>query len=159
MPLQCKTKISDVSREDLSFAELSDRDFDSEMPKNILNSLFNLLDETIFYNDLREVEFSVIVVLLARKYDIRVYIQRRTFLSNFEGDRILINPSDYAQRILKYGGLSESCFIAAIIYIERLKKTDSSMCLTSNNMQRLLLVPIMLASKFLDDSYCSNKWW
>ena len=33
------------------------------------------------------------------------------------------------------------------------------MCLTSSNFQRLFLVAVMLAAKFLDDSYYSNKHW
>ena len=46
-----------------------------------------------------------------------------------------------------------------LIYLERLKRRVNSVCLTSNNFQRLFLVAVMTAAKFLDDFYYSNKHW
>jgi hypothetical protein len=45
------------------------------------------------------------------------------------------------------------------MYLDKLKRTDSSVRLTSNNFQRLLLVSIMTAAKFFEDEYYSNSHW
>ena len=61
--------------------------------------------------------------------------------------------------MLRYSGLSPCCFVIALIYLERLKRREASVCLTSVTFQRLLLVAVMTAAKFLDDFYESNKHW
>ena len=64
------------------------------------------------------------------------------------------------KRILKYSRLSPCCFVVALIYLERTKRREPSICLTSTTFQRLLLIAVMEAAKFLDDYYESNKhWW
>ena len=80
-------------------------------------------------------------------------------LAMFEGSRPSISPSAYIKRIVKYGGLSPCCFVIGLIYLERFKRRDPSVCLTSRSFQRLILVATMLAAKFLDDFYYSNKHW
>lgn len=81
-------------------------------------------------------------------------------LSQFEGPRrCVLTPGVYVSRMLKYGQASPCCFVVAMIYLERLKERLPSACLTSFNMQRLLLTLVMLASKYLDDYYCSNRQW
>jgi hypothetical protein len=84
---------------------------------------------------------------------------RVTELTAFEGDKAPISPSAYTRRIMKYGGCSPCCLAIGLIYLERLKRRVNSVCLTSNNFQRLFLVAVMTAAKFLDDFYYSNKHW
>mmetsp|Transcript_55738 Transcript_55738/g.147244 ORF Transcript_55738/g.147244 Transcript_55738/m.147244 type:complete len:176 (-) Transcript_55738:116-643(-) len=80
-------------------------------------------------------------------------------LPMFEGSKSPISPSAYIKRIVKYGGLSPCCFVVGLIYLERLKRQEPTVCLTSNSFQRLILVAVMLAAKYLDDFYYSNKRW
>jgi hypothetical protein len=62
--------------------------------------------------------------------------------------------------MLRYSRLSPCCFVIALIYLERLKRKEDSIFVTSTTFQRLLLVAVMVAAKFLDDYYESNKhWW
>ena len=60
---------------------------------------------------------------------------------------------------MKYANISESCFFVAVIYMDRLNEMGHPVPLSSTTMQRLLLVTVMVAAKFLDDIYFSNKWW
>jgi hypothetical protein len=85
--------------------------------------------------------------------------QRISPLELFEGEKAPVKASSYVKRIMKYGGLSPCCFVVGMIYLERLKEIIPSLCLTSTNFQRLFLVAIMEAAKFLDDFYFSNKHW
>ncbi len=84
---------------------------------------------------------------------------QKVSLSCFEGKMSSIGPSRYVQRILKYGRVSECCFLVAIIYIERLKVAGNAVRLSSTSLQRLLAVAVMLAAKFLDEPFYANKWW
>jgi len=86
-------------------------------------------------------------------------LRRASELDNFEREKAPVAPASYVRRIAKYGGCSSCCFVIGLIYLKRLKRRESSVCLTSCNFQRLFLVAVMLAAKFLDDSYYSNKHW
>ena len=85
--------------------------------------------------------------------------EQKESLPCFEGARSPITASKYIQRILKYGRVSECCFLVAIIYIERLKLNGHAIRLSSTSLQRLLAVAAMVAAKFLDEPFYSNKWW
>jgi hypothetical protein len=61
--------------------------------------------------------------------------------------------------VAKYSGASPCCFAVGLIYLERMKKRDPGVCLTLTNFQRLFLVSVMTAAKYLDDFYYSNKHW
>ncbi len=87
-----------------------------------------------------------------------MYEQKESLLC-FEGSRSPITASKYVKRILKYGCVSECCFLVAIIYIERLKRAGHAVRLSSTSLQRLLAVAVMVAAKFFDEPYFSNKWW
>jgi len=88
----------------------------------------------------------------------------------FESDETCpLCPSAYIQRILKYTACSPCNLVVALVYLQRLKDLESDpdtatsssqrLRLTSNNLQRLLLTSLMLASKFLDEPFVSNKQW
>jgi hypothetical protein len=81
-------------------------------------------------------------------------------LQAFESDEPSpVSPVDYIKRILKYGGCSKCCVVVGLMYLDKLKRSDSSVRLTSYNFQRLLLVSIMVAAKFFEDEYYSNRHW
>ena len=84
---------------------------------------------------------------------------RKSDLVAFEGSHAPIAASAYVRRINRYGGCSPCCFAVGLMYLERLKRRNHSVCLNSCNFQRLYLVAVMIAAKFLDDFYYSNKHW
>jgi hypothetical protein len=105
----------------------------------IVELLAGLLDKTIERND---------------------RLRRKSELVEFEAVKPCpLTASAYLKRIMKYGGCSPCCLVVGLVYLQRLKQRNPSVCLTSANMQRLLLVSVMVAAKFLDDLYYSNKHW
>ncbi|XP_038899829.1 cyclin-P3-1 [Benincasa hispida] len=64
----------------------------------------------------------------------------------------------YIDRIFKYFGCSPSCFVIANIYVDRFLKC-TEIQLTSLNVHRLLITSIMLAAKFIDDSFFNNAYY
>ena len=55
--------------------------------------------------------------------------------------------------------MSESCFLVGLVYLDRLKQREPALRLTPTSLQRLLLVAVMLAAKFLEDASIPSKWW
>jgi hypothetical protein len=112
---------------------------DAAAQEHIIELLGTLLDKTVQRND-----------GLGRKSD----------LPEFEaGKACPLTASAYLKRIMKYGCCSPCCVVVGLIYLQRLKQRNPTVCLTSGNMQRLLLTSVMVAAKFLDDLYYSNKHW
>jgi hypothetical protein len=112
---------------------------DAAAQEHVVELLGTLLDKTIQRNDL---------------------LGRKSELSEFEaGKACPLTASAYLKRIMKYGGCSPCCVVVGLMYLQRLKQRMPTVCLTSGNMQRLLLTSVMVAAKFLDDLYYSNKHW
>jgi hypothetical protein len=80
-------------------------------------------------------------------------------LTEFESATCHLSASAYLKRIMNYSGCSECCAVAGLMYLQRLKQSVQTLRLTSNNLQPLLLTSVMVAAKFLDDMYYSNKHW
>lgn len=53
---------------------------------------------------------------------------------------------------------SDSCLVEAIVFVDRFIEA-TSFCVVSQNMHKLLLTAIMVASKFSDDTFCSNAFF
>lgn len=111
---------------------------DAKAQDHLIVIITDMLEETIARNDAKG---------------------RKGELASFEGDKAPITPAAYVKRIVKYGGCSPCCFAVGILYLERLKRRQNKLCLTSNNFQRLFLIAVMEAAKYLDDFYYSNKHW
>jgi len=62
-----------------------------------------------------------------------------------------ISISAYIARIHAHIPLSESSFIVALVYINRLAKRDSGVVVATLTWVKLVLTAILLASKYLDD--------
>ncbi|GAB2287335.1 Cyclin-P3-1 [Dionaea muscipula] len=75
----------------------------------------------------------------------------------FHGSRApSLSMRRYIERISKYANCSPSCFVVALIYMDRYtQRTNCS--LTSLNVHRLLIASVMVAAKFLDGSMCYNN--
>eukprot|EP00960_Hanusia_phi_P030736 748819-Hanusia_phi.AAC.4 len=102
---------------------------------------------------------AVIAVMLQETVQATLNLSRCTKLSSFDGPKPHLSASSYVRRIMKYSEASPCCLVVGAIYLERLKKRDEMVALTMYNFQRLFLVAVMLASKFLDDTYASNRIW
>ncbi|XVF57433.1 hypothetical protein PTKIN_Ptkin06aG0204900 [Pterospermum kingtungense] len=64
----------------------------------------------------------------------------------------------YIERIFKYSKCSNSCFVVALIYIDRFLQVMDAY-LTSLNVHRLLLTSVMVAAKFMDDQCYNNAYY
>ena len=67
-----------------------------------------------------------------------------------------ISVVDYTIRIRKYSECSDSCFILAFIYIDRLLQYKPGFMLSYINIHRLILTTIILGIKYADDIYFDN---
>jgi len=66
---------------------------------------------------------------------------------------------DYLNRIRKYFRGCDECFVFALVYIDRLATADSGMVVSALNAHRLLLIAVVLATKFHDDIHYSNEYY
>jgi len=64
--------------------------------------------------------------------------------------------ADYLKRIRKLFLCSDECFVLALVYIDRVGKTDASAEVCDLTVHRLVAAAVMLAAKFHDDMYYSN---
>ena len=109
---------------------------------------------------------SIIGILLDKTVARNDSLQRVSNLQDFENHRkCTLTASAYLSCMMRYeacrrrGHPSPSCAVVGVMYLQRLKTKDPTICVTSYNLQRLLLVSVMLAHKYLDDLYYSNKHW
>ena len=70
-----------------------------------------------------------------------------------------ISVNSFVKRLMKYGGISPSCLLAGMMYLERLKPNVPNVWLTTRNVQKLYLTAVMTAAKFEEDFYFSNGRW
>lgn len=70
-----------------------------------------------------------------------------------------ISVHKYLQRIFQYANCSRSCFVVALIYIDRIIQRNANFMITSLNIHRLLITSVMVAAKFFDDIYYDNAYY
>ena len=80
-------------------------------------------------------------------------------ITSFHGSPRSFTASYYIRRMIRYSGASASCLVVSLIYLDRLQAKISMLRLSSNTIQRLLLVVVMEATKFLEDIPRSNATW
>lgn len=79
------------------------------------------------------------------------------YTSHFNSIRIPgISIMAYLSRIHFYADCSDSCYILAFIYIDRLLQNNPGLVLSYRNIHRLLLTAVLLAIKYSDDIYAEN---
>lgn len=79
------------------------------------------------------------------------------YTSHFNSIRIPgISIMAYLSRIHLYADCSDSCYILAFIYIDRLLQNNPGLALSYRNIHRLLLTAVLLAIKYSDDIYAEN---
>lgn len=62
-----------------------------------------------------------------------------------------ICASMYLERIYAYANCSSTCYILALVYLDRIMQPKAGVIITSLNVHRLIITSIMLAAKFFDD--------
>jgi len=72
-------------------------------------------------------------------------------------DMPIINIIEYLARIRSFAECSNSCIIIAFIYIDRVLQKNPTFGLNARKIHRLVLTAMILAIKYLDDSYTNNK--
>lgn len=82
-----------------------------------------------------------------------------SFISKFHAACIPSLPIlEYLTRFYEHSGSSDSAFVLAVIYIDRIQQhPDLKAC--SINIHRLLLTAILVATKFIDDRCYNNKYF
>jgi hypothetical protein len=93
---------------------------------------------------------------LKNDYNLKLKNQKKSiFTSKFPPK---ISLSDFIRRIIKYSKISKSILICALIYIDRICKYKNYI-LTYYNTHRLYFTAILLAIKFHEDNFKSNKFY
>ncbi|CAI7779489.1 unnamed protein product [Closterium sp. NIES-54] len=116
-------------------------DTTAERPR-ILGILSSILDHVVSRNEAKQ----------AKSGDRKLTV--------FHGLRApAITVEKYLERIFKYANCSPACFVVAYAYIDRILQEHDDMVITSLNVHRLLITCIMVAAKFLDDSYFNNAYY
>ena len=67
-----------------------------------------------------------------------------------------ISMRSYLHRIHLYANCSDSCYILAFIYLDRLLQNNPGFVLSNRNVHRLILSAVVLAIKYLEDYYADN---
>ena len=112
---------------------------DAEEQAKYLNTIYSVLNHIIHKNN--------------------VAADHRSSNSSFEGPQVAFEVSNYVRRLSKYSEASPYCFVVALIYLERFQARFPSLLLTSTTLQRLLLVVVMTATKYLEDESCQSSHW
>jgi len=77
------------------------------------------------------------------------------FQSSYPPDVSILS---YLERIRKYAHCSDSCFVVALIYIDRLIEMRN-LVLSSLNIHRIIITAVMVAAKFFDDLFYNNTFY
>lgn len=64
----------------------------------------------------------------------------------------------YLERIHKYARCSDSCFVIALIYMDRLIEMRN-IVLSKLNVHRILITSVLLSAKFIDDLFYNNAFY
>ena len=69
-----------------------------------------------------------------------------------------ISVRDYVERIMKYTPATKEMYIAVLVYIDRLVALNDGFRVTEQNVHRVVVTAIVVASKFFDDLFYTNKY-
>jgi hypothetical protein len=70
-----------------------------------------------------------------------------------------ISLKEYLVRIARFFQCSPSCFVLALVYIDRALKLNASFLVDALSVHRLVLAAVAVAAKFFDDCYYSNAFY
>ncbi|CAG9464284.1 unnamed protein product [Pedinophyceae sp. YPF-701] len=84
---------------------------------------------------------------------------RPRFLEKQRRTKPSLSLRDYLERILRYCQCSPASCVSAAVYIQRMAARDPHLVANSRTIHRLLLVGVIIATKFLDDRYFPNAYY
>lgn len=70
-----------------------------------------------------------------------------------------ISIYDYMSRIFTFFNCSGSCYVAALVYLDRVNKRQAEVTVSKLSSHRLLVTSVMVAAKFYDDTFYSNAYY
>ena len=133
-----------------------------ESPKIVeINKKNDILTNDTYFDYLSIKISSVLMEMIYQNtlksdYNLQLKNQKKSiFTSKFPPK---ISLSDFIRRIIKYSKISKSILICALIYIDRICKYKNYI-LTYYNTHRLYFTAILLAIKFHEDNFKSNKFY
>ncbi|GLJ31981.1 hypothetical protein SUGI_0643710 [Cryptomeria japonica] len=112
----------------------------------VLSVLSSLLERVVSRNDRLAVSNNI--TFSPPKYDV------------FNGLEVPdISIQHYLERIFRYIRCSPSVFVVAYAYIDRLIQFHPQFKINSQNVHRLIIVTVMIASKFVEDINYKNSYY
>ena len=64
---------------------------------------------------------------------------------------------DYLSRIFAYFSCGDECLVVGLVYIDRIMKLNPTFVVSAPNIHRLTLTSVVVATKFMNDAFYSNK--
>ena len=125
-----------------------------DIVKDILDNIINY--SLFFYNDelVEEEHIQKYIIYLNKKIKndyCNLYFEKYFSIKDVDD---IITLEEYINRLIISCGITNSMMISAIIYLERLH-----IYINKYNIHKLLLISLLLSSKFLEDIYYNNKFW
>jgi hypothetical protein len=121
--------------------------------KDVLDNIINY--SLFFYNDeIVEEHLQKYIIYLNKKIKndyCDLYFENYFSIQDVDD---IITLEEYINRLVESCNISNSMMIGAIIYLERL-----NICVNKYNIHKLLLISLLLSSKFLEDIIFNNKYW
>ncbi|KYQ92968.1 cyclin-related 2 family protein [Tieghemostelium lacteum] len=69
-----------------------------------------------------------------------------------------ISIKDYLARLMKYSPCSKECFVASLLYMDRLT-VECGLILNSYNIHRILITTVLISTKYMDDIFYNNEFY
>ncbi len=70
-----------------------------------------------------------------------------------------ISFDDYFLRLVRYLNCSESCYICALIYIDRYMEMNPDFVISYYSIYRLFAAAMLVSMKYLEDTYFTNEYY
>jgi len=128
---------------------------------------YSSLGLTVPYSQKDNAKFPKVLLLLSAYLD-KIVKENEELLDSskikesttiFHGQRVPeLSIKLYAERIFKYAQCSPSCFVLGLIYMERYLQ-QPNIYMTSFSVHRLLITSVVVAAKFIDDSFFNNAYY
>jgi hypothetical protein len=125
-----------------------------DIVKDILD---NIINYSLFFNNdviVEEDHLEKYVLYLYKKINNNysdLYFEKHFSIQHIDD---VITVEDYLNRLITSFSINNAVIISAIIYLERLQ-----MNINIYNIHKLLLVSLLLSSKFLEDENYKNIYW